>query len=237
MYGLKKTLCFILCCTVLLGTMLTIASAANFTDQDKIVHTKAVEALVKLNVMEGKTDGSTFDPTSTISRAEMCKIICRCLNGGKDPTMDPLPTPTYSDTKGHWAEAYIAHCSSLGVVSGMGDGTFAPDSPVTAVQTAKMLLVAIGYSPDYEGFTGKRWRFHVNSIACMKDLYNNLPIDPSLPLSRDNAAQMIHNALNATLVKYEYALTTVNGKLNARPEAMNDEDGRTLLSKNFGATP
>ena len=40
-------------------------SASDFTDADEIVNTEAVSVLTTLNVINGKEDGSYFDPTGT----------------------------------------------------------------------------------------------------------------------------------------------------------------------------
>lgn len=47
----------------------------------------------------------------------------------------------FPDTGGHWAEAYIDALTQNGVISGMQDGSFAPDDPVTREQFLKMLLI------------------------------------------------------------------------------------------------
>ena len=47
---------------LLIGTMTVGASAADFVDADEIVHDDAVNILVALNVINGKDDGSHFDP-------------------------------------------------------------------------------------------------------------------------------------------------------------------------------
>ncbi len=48
----------------------------------------------------------------------------------------------FTDTEGHWAESYINTLTTEGVISGMGDGIFAPDNMVTREQFLKMLLIA-----------------------------------------------------------------------------------------------
>lgn len=47
-----------------------------------------------------------------------------------------------------WAQESIEALSNLGIVSGMGDGTFAPNSNVTREQFAKMIVGVMGYSVD-----------------------------------------------------------------------------------------
>jgi hypothetical protein len=221
---------------MLLCIMAVTASAANFIDEDKIVNSKAVVVLTDLNIMQGKDDGS-FDPAGSISRAEMCKMISIALNGGKEPEFGTV-TCSYPDVGDHWAAGYIEYCSNLGIVAGRGDGNFDPDGIVTGTQAAKMLLVAIGYDASIEGFTGSDWAIAVNVRADQKDFYVGLEDQaPSAALTRDEAAQIVYNALSAVTVRYEYKITSVNGELQAIPVLSDDADSDTILSKKFNVIP
>ncbi|MDY4173403.1 MAG: S-layer homology domain-containing protein, partial [Evtepia sp.] len=149
---------------------------------------------------------------------EVCKMICVALNGGKEPTLSVPATPTFKDVRNDansaWAEKYIESCVAQGIVGGVGNGMFQPSQNVTGSQLAKMLLVGLGYKADNEGFGGANWDTKVNVIASAKGLYEGLEtLDTSAALSRDSAAQMIWNALNAYEVEYKNQLTTVNGQL------------------------
>ena len=230
MRNLKKVLSLVLCMAMMLSIMVVGAGAA-FKDQSKIVNEEAVDMCAALNIINGYTDGS-FKPEGTITRAEACKMICVALNGGKEPVLGTNATPTFTDIKGHWAEKYIEYCVSLGVVAGVGGGKFAPNGNVTGSQFAKMLLIALGYSADTEKFTGAAWEVNVNVRASQKDLYEDLEtMDPSVALTRDNAAQMVWNALNAEMVEYDYKLSTVNGSLTSEMVVKNT--GETLLADKY----
>lgn len=236
MKAVKKLCCLTLCCALLLGVCVT-AGAADFTDSDQIVHTEAVDTLVELKIMDGKEDGTYFDPSGTVTRAELCKMICLILNGGKAPELNASAF-SFSDTEDSWASGYIEYCANLGFAAGCGDGTFDPEGAVTATQAAKMLLGAIGFDASIEEFTGKGWALRVNVRANQKNFFDNLDLDPSAPLSRDAAAQMIYNALNAVVVRYDYMLTQgADGELQAVPVPSDNENGDTLLSEKFDVTP
>ncbi len=217
MRNLKKVLSLVLCVAMMLSVMVVGAGAA-FSDQSKIKNTEAVDMCTALNIIGGYPDG-TFKPEGNITRAEVTKMICVALNGGKEPNVGTNATPTFSDVRTNansaWAEGYIESCYAQGIVSGVGGGKFAPAGNVTATQMAKMLLVALGYNADNEGFTGNAWATNVNVRASQKGLYEGLEsIDVSAPLTRDNAAQMIWNALKAYEVEYKTTLTTdKNGQL------------------------
>lgn len=230
---LKKIL--ILCMLSFLFSLFVVGASAAFPDQDHIENQMAVNMNTALGIIKGREDGK-FDPLGTTTRAEMTKMICIILNKGSEPMLNTKAVSSFRDTKGHWAESYIEYCTSLGIVAGMGDGTFHPNDKVTGTQAAKMLLVALGYDAPYEGFNGTSWSLKINVVAYQKALYDNLSIDPNAFLSRDSAAQMIWNALGATMVKYTYGVTNLNGKLQGTKVAGEYSDYRTLLQSQFAAT-
>ena len=233
----KKVLSLVLCVAVMLSVMVMGAGAA-FSDQDKIENTEAVDACSALNIIGGYPDGS-YKPEGNIKRSEICKMICVALNGGEEPTLGTPATPTFSDVRNTpnaaWAEKYIESCVSQGIVSGVGGGRFSPNGNVTASQLSKMLLVSLGYDSDIEGYTGNAWDMNVNVRATQVGLYKGLEgVDVSAALTRDNAAQMVWNALQAKEVKYEYTLVSENGQLVSKPTLV--EKDITLLEDKYDAT-
>ena len=212
----KKVLSLVLCVAVMLSVMVMGAGAA-FSDQDKIENTEAVNMCTALNILGGYEDGS-FHPERNIKRSEITKMICVALNGGKEPNVSTNVTPTFNDVRGTnaaWAEGYIESCVTQGIISGVGGGRFSPNGNVTGSQLAKMLLVSLGYNANTEGFVGNAWATNVNVIASQKGLYEGLEsMDTSAALTRDNAAQMVWNAMNAYEVEYKTTIITdENGKL------------------------
>ena len=193
-------------------SVMVVGAGAAFSDQSKIKNTEAVDACTALNIIGGYPDGS-FKPEGNITRAEVTKMICVALNGGKNPAVSTNTTPTFSDVRNNanaaWAEGYIESCAAQGIVSGVGGGKFAPNGNVTGVQLAKMLLVSLGYKSENEGFTGNAWATNVNVRAAQKGLYEGLEkMDTNAAITRDNAAQMVWNALNAYEVEYKTTLVT-----------------------------
>ena len=202
-------------------SVMVVGAGAAFSDQSKIKNTEAVDACTALNIIGGYPDGS-FKPEGNITRAEVTKMICVALNGGKEPNLATNATPTFSDVRTNansaWAEKYIESCYAQGIVSGVGGGKFAPAGNVTGTQLAKMLLVSLGYKSENEGFTGNAWATNVNVRASQKGLYDGLEsMDPAAALTRDSAAQMIWNALNAYEVEYVTNLIAdKDGKLSTQ---------------------
>ena len=202
-------------------SVMVVGAGAAFSDQSKIKNTEAVDACTALNIIGGYPDGS-FKPEGNITRAEVTKMICVALNGGKNPAVSTNTTPTFSDVRNNanaaWAEGYIESCAAQGIVSGVGGGKFAPNGNVTGVQLAKMLLVSLGYKSENEGFTGNAWATNVNVRAAQKGLYEGLEtMDTNAAITRDNAAQMVWNALNAYEVEYKTNLVAgSNGQLSTQ---------------------
>ena len=206
MRNLKRALSLALAMVMVLSMMVIGAGAASlddFSDKDEIVNTEAVSVLVELGVI-----------------------------AGKDPSLGNVTNYSYADTVGHWAAAYIEYCSNLGIVAGDGTGNFNPNATVTGSEAAKMLLVAAGYQSAIEGFTGANWAVATNVRANQVGLYDGLAINPSEGLSRDNAAQMVYNALSANVVTYEYTLISDGSSLSSIPELK--DKNVTVLAEKFG---
>ena len=236
MRNLKRALSLALASVMVVSMMVVGAGAASydeFTDKDEIVNKEAVQMLVELGVINGKDTGD-FDPTGIVTRAEMAKMICVVLNGGKDPSLGTTVTNTYTDTVGHWASGYIEYCTQLGIVAGDGTGKFNPNATVTGSEAAKMLLVAMGYKSEVEGFTGSNWAIAVNVRANQKGLYSDLSISVDEGLTRDSAAQMVYNALDAGVVSYDYTLVTDGSSISSSPTLI-DNNNKTLLEDKFNA--
>ena len=187
-------------------SVMVVGAGAAFSDQDKIENTEAVDACSALNIINGYEDGA-FHPERNIKRAEVTKMICVALNGGEEPNTSTNAKPTFTDVRGTiyaWAEGYIEACVAQGIVDGVGGTRFAPASNVTGAQLAKMLLVSLGYNATTEKFTGNAWETNVNVRASQKHLYDGLEkMDTSAAVTRDQAAQMVWNALNAYEVEYK----------------------------------
>ena len=219
-------------------SVMVVGAGAAFSDQSKIKNTEAVDACTALNIIGGYPDGS-FKPEGNITRAEVTKMICVALNGGKNPAVSTNTTPTFSDVRNNanaaWAEGYIESCAAQGIVSGVGGGKFAPNGNVTGVQLAKMLLVSLGYKSENEGFTGNAWATNVNVRAAQKGLYEGLEtMDTAAALTRDNAAQMVWNALKAYEVEYVTNLIAdKDGKLSTQitvQDKIGNDNLRTKLT-------
>ena len=80
--------------------------------------------------------------------------------------------PTFTDVpKSHWAYTFVEKAVEKGWVSGMGDGTFAPNANVTYAQFCVMLVSAF-FPEQLASYTGPTSPWYVPScaIAAQNDL-------------------------------------------------------------------
>ena len=227
MRNLKRALSLALAAIMLVGMMVVSASAAsynNLTDKDEIVNKDAVSMLVSLGIIEGKPDGS-YGPTENVDRAQMAKMLSVIMNKGVDNSaLYQSVNSGLTDITSHWAKGHINYCYTTGIIAGRGNGTFDPSATVTALEAAKMLLVAVGYDPKIEGFEGADWAINVSVRADEQGIFEGFTKDLSAPLNRDDAALLIYNALDVEMIQ---SYTT-----NNYPIVYSDH--RTILSDKYG---
>ena len=227
MRNLKRALSLALAAIMLIGMMVVSASAVSYndlTDKDQIVNKDAVSMLVSLGIIEGKPDGS-YGPTENVDRAQMAKMLSVIMNKGVDNSaLYQSVNSGLTDITSHWAKGHINYCYTTGIIAGRGNGTFDPSATVTALEAAKMLLVAVGYDPKIEGFEGADWAINVSVRADEQGIFEGFTKDLSAPLNRDDAALLIYNALDVEMIQ---SYTT-----NNYPIVYSDH--RTILSDKYG---
>ena len=227
MRNLKRALSLALAAIMLVGMMVVSASAASYndlTDKDQIVNKDAVSMLVSLGIIEGKPDGS-YGPTENVDRAQMAKMLSVIMNKGVDNSaLYQSVNSGLVDVNTNWAKGHINYCYTTGIIAGRGNGKFDPSATVTALEAAKMLLVAVGYDPAIEGFEGADWAINVSVRADEQGIFEGFTKDLSAPLNRDDAALLIYNALDVEMIQ---SYTT-----NNYPIVYSDH--RTILSDKYG---
>ncbi|NCB62603.1 MAG: hypothetical protein EOM52_03160, partial [Clostridia bacterium] len=97
-----------------------------------------VAALVKAGYLATSDYPDAFGADTAMKRAEVVKLLICALGYDDDGT---VTSSRFPDVTSNFY--YVEKAVELGVVEGMDDGVFAPDSPVTRGQAAAMLLRAI----------------------------------------------------------------------------------------------
>ena len=201
MKNLKKVLALVLAFAC---AFTMFAGAASFTDEADISENNrdAVELLTTLKIIKGYEDGS-FDPEGTVDRAEMAKMIYTIRNGGNDNASAHVGnTTSFTDISGHWAEGYIKYLQNTGIVAGKSATQFAPDAQVTTAEAMKMALALAGYDEKNAGLTGIDWQKNTLTYATTIGLTDDVNSAMSAGCSRQDAAQILANVLEANAVRY-----------------------------------
>lgn len=188
-------------------SLLTVASAAEYkdlTDKNEITYSEAVAVLNKLGIISGYEDGS-FKPETALNRAQAAKIICGLLLGQKTADNLTVSSAPYKDVAAdYWAAAYISYCKTAGIIDGYSDGTFKPTATLTGYQFGKMLLTALGYDSETEGFIGRGWTLNVAKVANIVGLFDgNIEFSGAAQVTREEACLYALNMLKADEVTYD----------------------------------
>lgn len=209
----------------------------SFTDSDRIEYREAVGYMVRLGVMSGTDDGR-FDPTLCPDRAQIARMATLIMMGGTDRDLGAKEEPSFSDIKGHWAEPYIEYCRDLGILDGQEDGSFGPDEAVTTLELVRVSLRMLGYDADAYRLRGEDWAVRTDELAraMVPSLYSGLvSVGMSVPVTRDAAAQIFFNALQATPKRVVPYHNTTDGTITWQYVGSTREDGSpsTLLWERF----
>ena len=210
MRNLKKILALVMA-LVMSMSLVTIANAADFTDNDDISYEEAADVMNAIGVIEGYEDGS-FDPNGTLVREEAATLVTRMLLGSNASNLG-IESSSFDDVAmTRWSAPAIEYCVSLGIIDGAGDGNFYPRGQLTAVAFAKVLLTALGYDADTEGLVGTTWSVNTAALAMEVGLDDGIEdLTWNAAITREQAAQMALNTIKAPLVAYEGGVTVVVG--------------------------
>ena len=173
------------------------AGAASYSDKADIKATTAVDMLSSLGVIQGYEDGS-FKPNTTVTRAQMAKMIFTIMNGGNDnaKAYTSLPTKFTDLPTAAWAQGYVRYLQNTGIIAGKSVTKFAPNDTVTGLEAAKMVLVAAGYNAQKAGLTGAAWAQNTMKYGQLNNLFEDVDADLNAALPRQYAAQILYNALD-----------------------------------------
>ena len=255
---MKKFLSLVLALVMTMSLVTVSAGAKDFTDSSKINYSEAVDVMSAVKVIDGYAEGD-FRPTATLTRGAAAKIICNLILGPTTASALVADAAPYKDVPtNHTFAGYIAYCQKTGIISGYADGTFKPANTLTGYAFMKMLLGALGYKAEQEGYTGANWSIQVAKRALNVGLNDDLvgSFNGVKAVTREEACLYAFNTLKATMVEYEKNSTVTVGNITIKDtstakEMTNtgktdgniDKDGKMQFAekyftdlKKFGAT-
>ena len=122
------------------GADLSSYKSSSFTDVSTgDWYAPAVAWASEQGYVNGMGDG-TFHPEDTIIREHLCNILARYLQSQgfvKTTTVDKFTDDALISDSGR---DQVYFCVAMGIVNGMGDGTFSPNTGATRGQLAKLLV-------------------------------------------------------------------------------------------------
>ncbi len=203
---MKKLLALVLA-LVMSMSLVTISNAA-FKDADSIDYKEAVDVMNAVGVFVGDEKGN-FNAKENLTREQAAKIIAYLELGSK--AADALVGgATFTDVaSSRWSAGFVGYCAQAGIVSGVGDSKFDPAGQLTALQFGKMLLVELGYDAKAEGMVGTDWAINTSKLMAGTKLMDGISGSVNQILTREKAAQMCLNALEAPMVTYDTKGSTI----------------------------
>ena len=227
MRNLKRALSLGLTAAMISGLMVMGSSAASYADVTSEDNVEAIEVLQAVGIMTGDDNGD-FNPDEEVTRNEMAVIMCNLLNYTAASYADTCPFTDVPD----WAEAYVAACYTNGIIAGYDATTFGGSDSVTTAQASLMLLKALGYF-QYSADFGSDWQLATISKGNTAGLYSGVSASATQALSRNDAAQMVLNALEANMVEADggsgvtvegdgFTVTTGSATYNDRTSTSSD---------------
>jgi hypothetical protein len=237
MKTLKKSLALVLAVVMVVGVLAISASAATYNDDAQIQYKEAVEVLSLVGVIDGK-ENNNFDPTGTLTRQEAAKIVTYIINQKSAEALSK--TSSFTDvTAGSWAAGYISYCASQGIIAGTGSNKFEPTGTLTGTAWAKIILCALGYNAEVEGFTNANWAVNVTAKSEELGLTDGITgFDYDAAITREEACQMAFNAFDEITKTYSnnggQNITVSGSDVNVSITTGGSyTDGKTLEAKYF----
>ena len=211
---MKKFLSLVLALVMTMSLVTISAGAKDFTDDASVKYAEGVKVMDLLGVINGYEDGS-FKPANTLTRGAAAKIICNLLLTPSIADTLPADKTGFKDVPATNTFAkYIAYCGNAGIINGYRDGTFRPAATLTGFAFMKMLMGALGYDAQIEGFTGDTFAVNVAAkVGELKLAKGNDTFVGTKAVTREEACLYAFNTLSAAMVKYASKGTkiTVNG--------------------------
>ena len=190
------------------------AGQSSFVDVRDDATAVNADILRLMGVVSG-TGGDRFNPDGVLTRAQFCTMVVNFMQRSSEVAIHSTRTIFTDVPAGHWARGYVNLAASLTVkdgesevplVSGVGDGRFLPDDPISQAQAVTILIRMLGYTSAQAGAV---WPQSYMDLAGSIALTDGMPADYNAPLTRAQAAQLFVNALNCETAEGSRYYTTL----------------------------
>ena len=181
---MKKRILGMLVLLVLL--MSAMPASAEIIDVHGTKYEKAVQLLCDIGILESVSP-SYFKPEDAVTRSDAARFIA-ALSGIRETEAKEVFSDVPSSHP-HFTSIYLAY--QLGLISGVGDGSFNPDGEILGEQAAKMLVTLAGYKAHAEAAGGYPGGYlsKANQLGILDG------VSMATPFSKGNLALMMYNTL------------------------------------------
>lgn len=196
---MRKSNLYLVIAFIVLFSCLSFVSAGIYTDvSDNHWAKHDIEFLTEKNLVQGMGNGK-YMPNNDVTRAQFVTMVNKALEITEKLEVGNVEFTDVS--KGSWYYEDVAKAVKLGYVSGNGDGTFMPNSPITREAAAAIIGRAfnLGESMEMASFTDmgeiSDWALEFINRANEKGYIIGYPegdFRPKSPITRSAAASIIY---------------------------------------------
>jgi hypothetical protein len=145
----------------------------------------------------------------TVVEGKYYAIINSLTNSTYSVVWHPLE---FSDVSGHWAKEAVNDMGSRLVISGYGNGTFAPNKDITRAEFSAIVVRALGLKPEmgdkpFDDVSSTDWYAPYVETAYRYNIisgYGDGKFGPMDMITREQAMTMIAKAMKITSLKVEF---------------------------------
>ena len=163
----------------------------------KKAKTDGMKLYIRRGYMMG-VNGTEFNPSGTLTRAEMAQIIENLLEQSGD-TVAFAPKNFNDVEAGRWYKKAVNLVSSHNIMKGNPDGNFYPQKPVSIEELIVIAARLGGHTPqngNVFGIEKHYWSVHYIQTAYVKGWIGMDKFNPSAPITRGQAVQILNRSLN-----------------------------------------